>query len=95
MNNQLCLFVDYDHAFDYLAYLQIKLRKFGGEDDLDDFHRCKNILEFQIGEKLVNNIMRSKEYENLVSYYDKHIDNYYKQNHSIREILRKKYFKDE
>ena len=60
------LHVDESFAFDYLSILMVKLKKKADEQNAKNVSVCKEHLQKQIGQELMDKILSSQEFIDLV-----------------------------
>jgi len=63
--------VDEAYAFDYLAILYIKSHKNNSDTIQDTISICENAIKKQIGSDLWNEILKSKEFHNILKTNEK------------------------
>jgi hypothetical protein len=59
------ILVDEGYAYDYLAILAVKTRKFRTEASIAAFDQCYDYVSEQVGQELHASIMKSDEYFHL------------------------------
>jgi hypothetical protein len=57
--------VDPGYGFDYLSIFAVKTNKIGDEKSITNYKECLEHIALQIGYVFTNEILGSKEYENL------------------------------
>ena len=107
---EISLMVDYGYAFDYLAILEVKNRKMHSAESQQNFKKCYNHLRSQISEEKWQDIVKYKEYSDMIdanaktfeaveqarygSTTAKHVDDCNMDRFHCKKKLQKKFFPD-
>ena len=102
--------VDYGYAFDYLAILEVKNRKMHSPESEENFKKCYNHIRSQIHEEKWEEVIRSKQYSNMLDANEKtfeaveqarygnttakHVDECNMERFYCKKNLQKKFFPD-